>query len=190
MAVLLWPWSGLAEPFSVAFADVCNALVGLGGGGDSEIRFVASHYEPDHPWWVLMSVRNVFTAESFGVPVDTRTVAYIRIAVFVSLALAWPLWRTRREIAALAIGATLLAFTIALSVAIPLLQVLGMVKVLSLGVWAQSVLSVGILTLVTYPSMAFAVPGLIWWLTLRIAAARPANGGERRAPRSGHRARA
>jgi hypothetical protein len=40
------------------------------------------------------------------------------------------------------------------------------VNVLGLGVFAQSLLSVGILTFVSYPSMAFAIPTLIWWLTV------------------------
>jgi hypothetical protein len=170
MALLLWPWPGLARAFSTAFEGACNALVRLAASAEPQVQFVASQYEPDHPWWVRMSVENVFTAESFSVPVDTRTVAYLRMAVFVSLALAWPLWKTRRRIVALAFGVALLVLSIAVSVAIPLLQVLGMVHVLSLGVGVQSILSIGILMLVTYPSMAFAVPGLIWWLALRIAA--------------------
>jgi hypothetical protein len=170
MALLLSPWPGLARAFSVAFGGACNALVQLAANGDGQVDFVASRYEPDHPWWVLMSVKNVFTAESFGVPVDTRTVAYLRMSTFISLALTWPLWKTRRQMMALAFGIALLSLSIAVSVALPLLQVLGMVHVLALGVAVQSILSVGILMLVTYPSMAFAVPGLIWWLTLRVAA--------------------
>jgi hypothetical protein len=90
--------------------------------------------------------------------------------VFLSLALAWPIWRTRRGLKALVIGVGLLVAAMGLTLLFPLLQMLGMVNVLGLGVFAQSVLSVGILTLVSYPSMAFAIPGLIWWLTLRLAA--------------------
>jgi len=65
-------------------------------------------------------------------------------------------------------GFALLIGLIALTIVLPLLQVLGIVKALALGVLTQSTLSIGILTLLTYPSMAFAVPGLVWLLTLRL----------------------
>jgi hypothetical protein len=169
VVVLLWPWPGLATLFSGAVADGCDAVAGQVSGTDSEIHFVADRYEPAHPWWVRMSVKNVFTGESFEVPLDTRTVAYIRIVVFLSLAIAWPFWSTRRGTKATLWGFALLIGSIALTVVFPLLQVLSMVKVLGLGVLTQSVLSIGILTFVTYPSMAFAIPGLVWLLTLRMA---------------------
>jgi hypothetical protein len=151
-------------------AGACDAVAALASGADAEIRFVAERYEPEHPWWVQLSVKNVFTNESFRVPVDTRTVAYIRIAVFLSLAVAWPFWATTRRIRATLGGFVVLVASIALTVVLPLLQVLGMVNVLGLGTLTQSALSIGILTLVTYPSMAFAIPCIVWLLTLRLAA--------------------
>ena len=174
LAVLLWPWSGLGERFATAFARVCDALVHVVSGDGAQIHFIATGKDPEHPWWVTMAVRNVFTGQSFGIPVDTRTVAYVRFAVFLALALAWPVGRTLRGLKAVALGGTLLVAVTAASVAIPLLQVLGMVKILGIGVLAQSVLSIGILTLVTYPGMAYAIPGLLWWLTLRLAESPPA----------------
>ena len=171
MAILLFPWPVLAKSFSAAMAEVCDAGAGVVSGNEAEIHFVADSYQ-GHPWWIQMSVKNVFTSESFQIPVDSRTVAYIRIAVFLSLALAWPFWVTKRTMTATAWGFALLIGLIALTIVIPLLQVLGMTKVLSLGVFTQSVLSIGILTLLTYPSMAFAVPGLIWLLTLRFGVPR------------------
>jgi hypothetical protein len=174
MVVLLFPWPGLGESFSIAFGHVCNAIFALNPGGHSEIRFLTTQRDREHPWWLLLSVTNVVTGASFRIPVDTRTVAYIRMAVFLSLALGWPLWKTRRGLKALAVGVALLALVMGLTLLFPLLQMLGMVNVLGLGVFGQSVLSVGILTLVSYPSMAFAIPGLIWWLTLRLADAPPA----------------
>jgi hypothetical protein len=175
LAVLLWPWPAIGHFCAEAFADGGQALVGLVVGEGAEVRFVASHYEPEHPFWVQMLVKNAFTGQSFELPVDTRTVVYLRIAVFLALALAWPVWKTRRGARATAWGFALLLATIVLSVALPLLQVLGMVSVLPLGALTQSVISIGILTLVTYPSMAFAIPGLFWVLTLRLARATPAS---------------
>jgi hypothetical protein len=171
IAILLWPWTWLAQPFAAGFARACDSVVELFSGDGAQIRF-AGPDDPKHPWWILMSVKNVFTGESFEIPVDTRTLAYVRIAVFVALAITWPVWKTRRGVGATALGVAIFAVVMALSVALPLLQVLGIVKVLGLGVLSQSLISIGILTLVSYPSMAYAIPGLIWWLTWRVAAVR------------------
>jgi hypothetical protein len=167
IAVLLVPWPGLASPFAETAADGLGVLAMPISTADAEIHFMAGHYGNEHPWWVQMSVKNVFTNQAFEVPVDTRTVAYIRIVVFLSLAIAWPFWTSRRRIVATAAGFAGLIGLILLSVELPLLQVLGMVRVLELGRFAQSLISVGILTLVTYPSMAFAVPAFVWFVTLR-----------------------
>jgi hypothetical protein len=169
----------LPHPFAAAFARVCSAVVAPAFGEGVEIQFGLPDNDPKHPWWILMAVKNVFTGEAFNIPVYTRTIAYVRLAVFVALALIWPVPMTRRGAGAAALGVALLAAVMALTVTLPLLQVLGIVNVLGLGVLAQSVLSIGILTLVTYPSMAYAIPGLIWWLTWRVATPRAAGGDER-----------
>jgi hypothetical protein len=136
--------------------------------GSARIRFLA-HDTVRDPWLVDLFVENVFTRQSFTIPVDTRTLAYLRIATFLALASAWPAPAIRRGLQALGLGLAMLLILICGSLLLAITQVLGMVKVLALGVFAQSVLSVGILTLVTYPSMAFALPGLIWWMTLQLA---------------------
>jgi hypothetical protein len=168
LSVSIAPWPGLATPFARAMAGACDAVAGV--VSDAEVHFVAERYAPEHPWWVQMSVKNVFTSESFEVPVDTRTVGYLRIVVFLSFSLAWPFWAMRRGIEATLGGLAILAVLIGLTVVLPLLQVLGMVKVLALGVLAQSALSIVIMTLGTYPSMAFAIPGLVWLVVLRFMA--------------------
>jgi hypothetical protein len=175
IGVLLWPWSWLARPFAAGFARVCDAIVAPVSGEGAQIHFAVPDSDPKHPWWILMSVKNIFTGELFSIPVDTRTLAYVRIAVFVALALTWPVAVTRRGAGALAVGIALFAMAMALSVGLPLLQVLGIVRVVGLGVLSQSVISIGILTFVTYPSMAYAIPALIWWLTWRMAL--PRSGG-------------
>jgi hypothetical protein len=168
LALLLWPWPGIGRSFAESMAGACDAAAGLVSGAGSEIHYAAPGPAPEHPWWMQMSVKNVFTGESFEVPVDTRTVAYVRIAVFVALSLAWPIWTSRRGAKATACAFGLLLATVALTLTLPLLQVMGMVRVLPLGVRTQSIISVGILSLVTYPSMAFAIPALLWWLSLRL----------------------
>jgi hypothetical protein len=169
--VLLAPWPGLSAFSSEKVAQAGNAfasMVAAVAGISPEIHFVAGEY-PEHPWWVRLAVQNVFTTASFEVPVDTRTVVYIRLAVFVAMLVAWPIAATRRGAKAVALGLALLAGTIGISLLAPILQALGLVKVLALGRLTQSALSVGILTLDTYPSMAFAIPGLVGWLTLLLA---------------------
>jgi len=170
-AVLLAPWPGLSAFFSEKVAEAGNAFASIAAavaGISPEIHFVAGEY-PEHPWWARLAVENVFTTASFEVPVDTRTVVYIRLAVFVAMLAAWPIAVTRRAARAVALGLGLLVATIGISLLAPILQALGLVKVLALGRLTQSALSVGILTLDTYPSMAFAVPGLVGWLTLLLA---------------------
>jgi len=182
LVAFLLPWPGLASFFSAATADAlgaCAALLGGATGLADEVRFVAGHY-PDHPWFVQLAVKNVFTTASFDIPIDTRTVAYVRIAVFVALAAAWPIARTRRALSAAVFGLALLLALIAFSVLLPTLQVLELVGLIKLGTALQSLISVGIMTLVTYPSMAFAVPAFVWLSTLYVArVSAPA-----RAPRS------
>jgi hypothetical protein len=168
LALLLAPWPGLGRAFSALFAGCCDALVNLFTGNGAEVHFSAADGDGVHPWWVTMSAKNVFTGQSYEIPVDARTVGYVRIAVFLAFALAWPLWKTGRGRRALAAGALLILAVVGLTVAFPLVQVLGMVRILGLGVLTQSFLSIGILTLVTYPSMAYALPGLVGWLTLRL----------------------
>jgi exosortase/archaeosortase family protein len=169
MIISLFPWPGLGRAFSLSFARLGEACFGRLAGESAEIHFFASRYDPAEPWWVLMTVRNVFTGEAYDLPLDTRTIGYIRIAVFASLILAWPIWTSRRAFKALVSGFVFLFAATGLAVVVPLLQVLGLLKVLSLGVLAQSALSVGILTVVTYPSMAFAIPALIFWMVVRLA---------------------
>jgi hypothetical protein len=176
MVILLWPWHGLGSSFSEAMADGCDAIAGLVSGSGSEIHFAAARYEPEHPWYVQMSAKNVFTDESYRVPVDTRTVAYIRVVVFLSLAMAWPFWTTKRGLTATAVSFAGLVALIGLTLVFPLLQILQIVRVLHLGVLTQSAVSIGILTLVTYPSMAFAIPSLVWLLALRIEAGAASRG--------------
>jgi hypothetical protein len=159
-------------------ASVCNALTVFDASGDSQIEFAPQGYGPEHPWWISMTIKSVFTGQSMNMPVDTRTLGYVRIAVFVALALAWPMWKTRRLAKATACGFALLLAVMAVSLALPILQVLEAVRVLSLGTLTQSIISIGILTLVMYPSMAFAIPALIWLLVVRLAH-RPV--GERKA---------
>jgi hypothetical protein len=191
VAILLVPLPGIASSFSDAMADGCAALASLLTDAGSEVHFVSKHYGAEHPWWVQLAVRNVFTGKAFEVPVDTRTVAYVRIAVFLSLAVAWPFWTSRRAIAATAGGFALLLGSIALSIVLPLLQALEIVQALELGRLVQSIVSVGILTLLTYPSMAFAVPSLLWFATVYVigAGSRRAGVDAAAAPPSGAQAR-
>jgi hypothetical protein len=56
-----------------------------------------------------------------------------------------------------------------------------MLQVLGLGALTQSLLSIGILTLVTYPSMSFAVPAIVWALAFWMASTGTAGGAGRRA---------
>jgi hypothetical protein len=171
MTALLVPWPGLAGAFAGSFADVCNACASVAtsaSGIQADLRFVADHY-PEHPWWVQLAGKNVFTTQSFDIPVDTRTVAYIRIAVFLALAAAWPLAWSGRAARAAAVGLGSLLVLVGISILLATLQALALVKVIALGALVQSLISIGILSLVTYPSMAFAVPGLFWWFSLHLA---------------------
>jgi len=172
LGAALWPWPGLAHAFTGAFAAACNGVARVDLGWHARVAF-EPHYAPDAPWLVLLSITNELSGRSFRIPVDTRTVAYLRFAVFFALALASSILRTRRGVRAAAAGVAVLAAITAVTIELGVLQVFGMLGVLRLGVLAQSVLSVGILTLVSYPSMAFAVPGLVWVLTMRLAAPAP-----------------
>ncbi len=168
LVLLMWPWPGLAPSFSDAFTGICNAFAGVDVGWDSEVHFTPN-YSPEHPWWVQVSVTNVLTGEALGFPLDLRTIAYLRIAMFVALALALPIWKTRRGLTAVGLGFTLLMVVNVSTVATILLQLLGMAHVVSLGPFTHSVLYVGILSLLSYPAMSFAIPGLIWLFTMYLA---------------------
>src|ERR1700742_3549544 len=103
IVLLLWPWPGLGRAFASGFGRVSAAVVSPLVGAATAVRFDGYGADGDHPWWLYLAVKNRLTGQSYGIPVDTRTLAYIRLAVFLALAVAWPVPRTRRGLASLAI---------------------------------------------------------------------------------------
>jgi hypothetical protein len=175
LVVFVGPWDWLAHEFPSWFCDLGNALADFDWLGSSRIRLLGLQY-PEHPWWVLLNVKNVFTGASFAMTIDTKTVVYIRLVVFFALALAWPIWITRRGLKAFAVALGALIGSIALTLLLPLLQTLAGLKLIQLGAFTRLLISAGLSSLVTYPGMAFAVPGLIFAMAARWAStARPAN---------------
>jgi hypothetical protein len=175
--LLLWPWPGVGRAFAWGFGGVSEAVVSPFISTETVLHFQLRDSDAvDHPWWLYLAVRNRLTGQSYGIPVDTRTLAYVRLAVFLALAVAWPVPRSRRGITCLALGAAALLAMIGVSVALPVAQVLELLGIVRLGAFVQSLASVGILSLVSYPSMAYAVPGLIYALAIWFSVPR-ARGG-------------
>lgn len=166
---LLAPWPGLAHAFSSAFSVAGNSVLHLASAG-CRLDLAPSLHE-DHPWWIALHVTNTLSEETFHVDVDTRTTGYIRLAMLVALACSWPSlpWRIRLRATTAAFGLLLVAGAITL--ALPLVQILGVMQIIQLGRIAQSILSIGILTAITYPSMAYAIPALLWLIALRMSGA-------------------
>jgi hypothetical protein len=174
---LLWPWPGVGRAFASGFGRISEVAVTPLVGRETTVRFETRDSDADHPWWLYLAVNNRMTGASYGIPVDTRTLAYIRLAVFLALAVAWPLPRTARGLACLAGAAAVLVAVIGVSLLLPLGQVFELLGIMRLGAFVQSLASVGILSLVSYPSMAYAVPGLIYALAAYLAV--PRDGGAR-----------
>jgi hypothetical protein len=170
--LLLWPWPGVGRAFASGFGAVSEVLVSPFISPETVLHFQLRDSDIDHPWWLYLAVKNRLTGQSYGIPVDTRTLAYVRLAVFLALAVAWPVPWTRRGITCLASGAAALLAVIGVSLALPLMQVLELLGIVRLGVYVQSLASVGILSLVSYPSMAYAVPGLIYALAVWVSVPR------------------
>ncbi len=172
LVLLLWPWPGVGRAFASGFGTIGEAAFAPFVGAATTVRFETRETYADHPWWLYLAVKNRMTGASYGIPVDTRTLAYVRLAVFLALAVAWPLPRTARGVACLAGAGGALLAVIGVSVLLPLGQVFELLGIVRLGAPVQSLASVGILSLISYPSMAYAVPGLIYALAARLSISR------------------
>jgi hypothetical protein len=176
LVLLLVPWPGCGRAFVGFFRAYGNGLVGaFGEGGEPPGRFEAP--DPGQvgaadggEWAVLLR------AGDRVVPLDTRIIGYLPLAIFLALALATPVPRRRKAI--IVVGG--LAFLLA-RLAFAVLTPLGGTRSgLAAAVWT---------VMIAPPVMSYAAPAAVWWvafaLTTRATTAQPVRNAARgaRVPR-------
>jgi len=162
LVLVLWPWAGGHRVAALA-SEVVNAGASLVFSGPESLQM---HPEgPPDSWNALLTIRNGLGTER--VLWELRRIPYIPTAVFAALTLAFPLGSRKRRFVVLAMGVMILQ-------ALPLLRLILLlssnapIRLVGLPSWLHSALVVACGALVFPPGMAYAVPLLLWLLSLSL----------------------
>jgi hypothetical protein len=161
LAILLAPWPGIGRLFPEVVGFIATAIAAP-LSSDSNITFVLRSPSPQEgqpAWRGVIDVRQDFpsgTVHHAGA-IDLRRVGYLQLAMFLSLAAAWPPkgWRLLRM--------TLITIAIVGAViAAPVLDFLSQIEAVHLGDVLRTAISIVSRAFVAAPAMAYAIPGLVW----------------------------
>jgi hypothetical protein len=174
LALFMVPWPVLGGICSGTFSAVGNFLVAdrvFASGAHLEFRDRGSEPETGpgdaktFDWEATLLVRPA-RGRHIEVPVDVRGLAYLPMAAFLALGLAFPIHGWRRRLFVLIVGLAVLAPLTALLISLPLFPFLGgagPIQVFSLNRTVQSVLEMAYRALVAPPGMTYAIPALLFW---------------------------
>jgi hypothetical protein len=165
LGLFFLPLPVIGQTYAGAFSNVATLVAPrtLRDGAVS-LRFAGS--APSKPWEVVMAAEDRVARRKISVPIETRSLSYVPLSVFVALALATPVADPRRERRILGFGLLTMLVLVGVLIAAPLLLLLGgasQVRGFELSVGTKVFLELVHRALVSPPGMAFAVPGLVWW---------------------------
>ena len=162
--LLLLPWPGLGRVFSSAVAVVANPFASMCFTTPAGI-----HMAPEGPadsWNALVTVTHA-SGKVQQLLWELRRTPYLPMAVFIAVALGFPLGRRRSRLAIM--GAGLIALQ-----ALPLMRLLilvgaeGPVQLFQTPDVLHGLLTIAVRALVLPPGMAYAVPTLLWLALLAL----------------------
>jgi hypothetical protein len=178
MALFMLPWPVLGGVWSGAFGAIGNFLVAdqvFVSGAHLSFRDRASESEPadakTFDWEATLLVQPA-RGRRIEVPIDVRALAYLPVAAFVALVLAFPVRGMRRRLFILGAGIAWLAPLTVLLISLPLFPFLGgagPVEVFRLSPTLQSVIEMAYRALVAPPGMTYAIPALLFWALLALS---------------------
>jgi hypothetical protein len=177
LTVLIWPWPGLARTYVAAFSSVATVIARPAfADSDVSLSFApSSESDTSHEWFSMVSVQDAASqARVHRGAIDIRRAGYLQTALFLAVAIGFPLRRWRRCVAVVVAGSALLPMLAWLTIA----TYLARKQVIHLGVLSSSILALGYRSLICAPGMAFAGPGLLWLVVLRVFDRTPVPGGE------------
>ncbi len=165
LVFLALPWPGLGKALSDAWCSAGDAVVVPVAEG-SDVRVLLK--SDDSPWRATAYMARLSTRETASLPVELRQL-YLSLATFVALAVASYRqgWRSRRN--------WLIGFGALLLLAYADLFVVLLMAADDLG-WSplpafeRKVLGVALMSYNGFPGMAFAVPAMLWSVTIGRAA--------------------
>ena len=165
LAVFFAPLAVIGQTYAGAFRNVA-ALLAPSTFREGEVSIGFTGPSESKPWEVVMLAEDRVTARKISVPIETRSLSYVPLAVFMALALSTPVRDSRREGQILGFGLLCMLTLMGVLIAAPLLLLLGgasPVRAFELGVGSRLFLELVHRALVSPPGMAFAVPALVWW---------------------------
>jgi hypothetical protein len=137
--LLLLPWPGLGAPFTRAFSEGASWLIDhLRASTSLTIDFrcaVDVGERPvlqNAPWQMLLLIRDPTSGwADWLYAVDLRKLAYVPLALFVALTVGAPIRRTRAWVGSVFLGFALIGVLVTVSVAMPIVNVLGRVHLIA-----------------------------------------------------------
>jgi hypothetical protein len=183
VVVLLGPWPGVGQVFTVLFAGYANAVVAVFDlGGAAPPRFApptpAERADPAiGPWSVTLSPGG---GGETVVPLETRVLGYTPLALLLALVLATRV-PPRRKLLVLAIGGAALLARLAIGIALPVARLLG-----SLGAGSALAPAAEVVwwAFIATPAISYAAPLVSWGVGLALTTPAARLRGSRRRARS------
>jgi hypothetical protein len=166
---LRYAWGALCPGYAACAAQVGNWL--LPASSRAALSFRVPAGEPGSPedLPLVLTARSLSSAININVPIDLYSLAYIPTACLISLALATPVWNSRRGPLLLATALTLLTGFLLGSLAAPLVLFFASrepLQLIELSASAERALDILYRALVAPPGMTYAVPALFWLATV------------------------
>jgi hypothetical protein len=167
-ALLIAPWPSLGHAFVERVGSMATAIADP-FFASSNVTFAlrapqSSEHQPD--WRGVIDVKRDLPegpVRNAGA-IDLRRVGYLQLAAFISLAAGWPPVGLRRGLGSVAAAMTVVSAVIAISI----VDFLSDARVVALGPWLATAVSLARRTLVAAPGTAYAVPGLAWLAITRL----------------------
>lgn len=166
LVLLALPWPGLGKGWSGAWSSGANAMVVPVASAD-DVRMLLKASD-DAPWRLTVYMVRLSTEDKASLPFETRQL-YLSLSTFVALAAAAYLqgWRSGRDWAIGFGSLLLLAFGDMLGVLLMAADELGWSPMPS---FVRKIFNVVLMSYNGFPGMAFAIPAIVWGLTIGRAA--------------------
>jgi hypothetical protein len=174
---LTLPWASFGATYSRAFSGAANAFVSIMPSHPRlELTFEGSTQHPSvfalgvDSWKTRLWIRSRAGAGRMAVPLDLRAAHYLPAATFIALTVAFPGADRRRKLVMLGIGLAVLIPLSLMLVMLPLIPSLrgGAFELFSVSDTFNHFVVVFYRAFVAHPGMAYAIPGLLWWLLLSL----------------------
>ncbi len=161
LLVLHVPWPGLGPTFASYFGHVAPALLSVWSPSSLRVEMKPAGTE-DGEWSVLFDASDASIRKHTRAALDIRRTAWLPLATFIALLVAFPLRRPRRRLLIAGLGLVVLHALWLL----PLLAFFGggPTRFFTLSAPAHTLAVVAYRALISPPGMVYALPALLWFV--------------------------